>query len=78
MTLCHVLVMTKAIFSSLDDFSLDNLGSDAELIPLMTSEDEEALEKEKSNLTIKGDLVRQLFITSTMGVSYKIKMDKSI
>ena len=38
----------------------------------------EALEKEKSNLTIKGDLVKQVFITSTMGVSYKIKMDKSL
>ena len=38
----------------------------------------EALDKEKSNLTIKGDLVKQLFITSSMGVSYKIKMDKSL
>ena len=37
----------------------------------------DALEKEKSNLTIKGDLVKQIFITSTMGVSYKIKLDKS-
>ena len=37
----------------------------------------EAIEKEKSNLTIKGDLVRQAFVTSTMGVSYKIKLDKS-
>ena len=37
----------------------------------------DALEKEKSNLTIKGDLVKQVFITSTMGVSYKIKLDKS-
>ena len=37
----------------------------------------EALEKEKSNLTIKGDLVRQAFVTSSMGVSYKIKLDKS-
>ena len=37
----------------------------------------EAIEKEKSNLTIKGDLVRQAFLTSTMGVSYKIKLDKS-
>ena len=35
------------------------------------------LEKEKSNLTIKGDLVRNIFVTSTMGVSYKFKMDKS-
>ena len=38
----------------------------------------DALEREKSNLTIKGDLVKQLFITSSMGVSYKIKMDKSL
>ena len=38
----------------------------------------DALEKEKSNLTIKGDLVKQLFITSSMGVSYKIKLDKSL
>ena len=38
----------------------------------------DALEKEKSNLTIKGDLIKQLFITSSMGVSYKIKLDKSL
>ncbi len=38
----------------------------------------DALEKEKSNNTIKGDLIKQAFLTSTMGVSYKIKLDKSI
>ena len=38
----------------------------------------DALEKEKSNNTIKGDLITQAFITSTMGVSYKIKLGKSI
>jgi len=37
----------------------------------------DALEKEKANLTMKGDLVKQVFITSSMGVSYKIKLDKS-
>ena len=37
----------------------------------------DALEKEKSNLVIKGDLIKQIFITSTMGVAYKIKLDKS-
>jgi large subunit ribosomal protein L1 len=37
----------------------------------------DALEKEKSNLTIKGDLVKQVFITSSMGVSYKLKLEKS-
>ena len=38
----------------------------------------ETLEKEKSNNTVKGDLVRSAFITSSMGVSYKIKLGKSI
>ena len=38
----------------------------------------EALEKEKSNLTIKGDLINQVHLTSSMGVSYKIKLDKNI
>ena len=37
----------------------------------------ETLEKEKSNLSIKGDLIKQVFITSSMGVSYKIKLEKS-
>ena len=38
----------------------------------------DALEKEKSNLTTKGDLINQVYITSSMGVSYKIKLEKSI
>ena len=38
----------------------------------------DALDKEKSNNTIKGDLIKQAFLTSTMGVSYKIKLGKSI
>ena len=37
-----------------------------------------ALEKEKSNLTLKGDLINQVYITSSMGVSYRIKLDKSL
>ena len=36
------------------------------------------LEKEKSNTTIKGDLIKSSFITSTMGVSYKLKLNKNI
>ena len=36
------------------------------------------LEKEKSNITVKGDLIRSVFITSTMGVSYKVKLSKNI
>ena len=38
----------------------------------------ETLEKEKSNNTVKGDLIKSAFITSTMGVSYKLKLEKSI
>ena len=38
----------------------------------------DALEKEKSNNTLKGDLIKTVFATSTMGVSYKVKLGKSI
>ena len=38
----------------------------------------ETLEKEKSNNTVKGDLVKSSFITSSMGVAYKLKLGKSI
>ena len=38
----------------------------------------DTLEKEKSNNTVKGDLIKTAFITSTMGVSYKLKLGKSI
>ena len=38
----------------------------------------DALEKEKSNNTLKGDLIKSVFTTSTMGVSYKVKLGKSI
>ena len=38
----------------------------------------DVLEKEKSSLTIKGDLIKNVYITSTMGVSYKVKLNKNI
>ena len=38
----------------------------------------ETLEKEKSNNTLKGDLIKSAFITSTMGVSYQLKLGKNI
>jgi large subunit ribosomal protein L1 len=38
----------------------------------------DALDKEKSNNTLKGDLIKNIFSTSTMGVSYKVKLGKSI
>ena len=38
----------------------------------------DTLEKEKSNNTVKGNLIKSSFITSSMGVSYKLKLNKSI
>jgi len=38
----------------------------------------DALEKEKSNNTLKGDLIKNIFVTSSMGVSYKVKLGKNI
>jgi len=38
----------------------------------------ETLEKEKSNNNVKGDLIRSAYITSTMGISYKLKISRVI
>jgi len=38
----------------------------------------DTLEKEKANNTLKGDLIKNTFVTSSMGVSYKIKLGKTI
>ena len=37
----------------------------------------DVLEREKANQTIKGDLIKSAFLTSTMGVSYKLKLPKN-
>ena len=38
----------------------------------------ETFEREKSNNIVKGDLIKNLFISSSMGLSYKIKLQKNI
>jgi len=38
----------------------------------------DTLEKEKGNNTLKGDLIKNTFLTSSMGVSYKVKLGKVI
>ena len=38
----------------------------------------DTLEKEKANNTLKGDLIKNTFVTSSMGVSYKVKLGKAI
>ncbi len=38
----------------------------------------ETLEKEKLNINVKGDLIKSAYLTSTMGLSYKLKIGKAI
>ena len=38
----------------------------------------ETLEKEKLNVSIKGDLIKSSFLTSSMGISYKLKLAKNL
>jgi large subunit ribosomal protein L1 len=38
----------------------------------------DTLEKEKGNLTLKDGLIKNTFVTSSMGVSYKVKLGKVI
>ena len=38
----------------------------------------DTLDKEKGNNTLKGDLIKNTFVTSSMGVSYKVKLGKVI
>ena len=38
----------------------------------------EALDKEKSNTNVKGNLIKSSFMTSSMGTSFQIKLNKSI
>jgi len=38
----------------------------------------DTLEKEKANITLKGDLIKSTFITSSMGVAYRVKLGKNI
>ena len=38
----------------------------------------ETIDREKGNNTVKGDLIKSAYLTSTMGVSYKIKLSKNI
>ena len=38
----------------------------------------DTLEKEKGNNTLKSDLIKNTYVTSSMGVSYRVKLGKSI
>ena len=70
--------MAKPIFSNLDNLSLQDIESEAELIPLLTPEDEEALEKE--DLPVEVSLLPLLNTVLFPGVVIPITVgrDKSI
>ena len=36
----------------------------------------ETLEKEKTNNSFKGEMIKNIYLTSTMGISYKVKLSK--
>jgi len=36
----------------------------------------DTLEKEKGNNSFKGEMIKNVYLTSTMGISYKLKLDK--
>ena len=38
----------------------------------------DTLEKEKLNNNVKGNLIKSFFVTSSMGISYKLKLEKNI
>ena len=38
----------------------------------------DTLEREKGNNTLKGDLIKNTFVTSSMGVSYRVKLGKVV
>ena len=78
MTLCHLLVMTKSIFSAINDFSLDSVDSEAELIPLMTSEDEEALEKEELPEVVPLLPIKNTVLFPGVVIPITVGRDKSI
>ena len=78
MTLCHLPVMTKAIFSAINDFSLDSIDSEAELIPLMTSEDEEALEKEELPEVVPLLPIKNTVLFPGVVIPITVGRDKSI
>ncbi len=70
--------MTKPLFLPLDDFSLDIEGSKAELIPLMTSEDEEALEKEELPEVVPLLPIKNTVLFPGVVIPITVGRDKSI
>ena len=70
--------MAKTIFSNLDNLSLQDIESEAELIPLLTSEDEEALEKEDLPAKVPLLPLRNTVLFPGVVIPITVGRDKSI
>ena len=70
--------MSKLIFNSLDNLSLQDIESDGELIPLLTTEDEEALEKEDLPDTVPILPLKNTVLFPGVVIPITVSRDKSI
>ena len=70
--------MAKSIFNSLDNMSLQDIESDADLIPLMTSEDEEELQKESLPASVPILPLRNTVLFPGVVIPITAGRDKSI
>lgn len=71
-------LMSKLIFNSLDNLSLQDIESDGELIPLLTTEDEEALEKEDLPDTVPILPLKNTVLFPGVVIPITVSRDKSI
>lgn len=82
MSVCDKLsdrcLMSKLIFNSLDNLSLQDIDSDGELIPLLTTEDEEALEKEDLPDTVPILPLKNTVLFPGVVIPITVSRDKSI
>jgi len=70
--------MAKTIFSSFDNMSLQDIDANSDLIPLLTSEDEEALEKEDLPVSVPILPLRNTVLFPGVVIPITAGRDKSI
>ena len=70
--------MSKPIFSSLDNLSLQDIDAEADLIPLLTTEDEEALEREDLPESVPILPLRNTVLFPGVVIPITVGRDKSI